>query len=77
MLGSGSLARALLAADLVDGVTLLITPLVLGTGMRLFEPGLPHRRLDLVSSVSSGSGVILASYRSRPSGRPLGRTVAL
>ena len=63
VLGSGSLARSLLAAGLIDGVTLLITPLVLGTGMRLFEPGLPYARLELLSSKSSGSGVIVASYR--------------
>ncbi len=63
LLGSGSLARSLLDAGLVDGVTLLITPLVLGSGMRLLEPGGPYTKLDLVSSKASGSGVIVASYR--------------
>lgn len=63
VLGSGSLARTLLAAGLVDGVTLLIAPLVLGTGLQLFESGLPHLRLELDSSRTSPSGVIVASYR--------------
>lgn len=63
LLGSGVLARSLLEAGLIDGVTLLITPLVLGTGTRLFEPGVPYAQLELVSSKASGSGVIVASYR--------------
>lgn len=62
VLGSGALARTLLAAGLVDGVTLLITPLVLGAGARLFEPGLPYAQLELVSSTPSPSGVVVASY---------------
>ena len=63
ILGSADLVHTLLAAGLVDGVTLLITPLVLGTGVRLFEPNVPYAKLDLVSSKTSGSGVIVASYR--------------
>lgn len=63
VLGSGQLVHSLFEADLVDGVTVLITPLVLGEGRRLFEPGLPYAKLELVSSKASPSGVILASYR--------------
>ena len=63
VLGSASLVHTLLDAGLVDGITLLITPIVLGTGRRLFESGLPRTDFELVSSKSSGSGVIIASYR--------------
>jgi dihydrofolate reductase len=57
VLGSGALVRALGA--LVDGFTLSIHPLALGTGQRLALPGAAFR---LTTSVTTGTGVIIASY---------------
>lgn len=62
MLGSGDLLRSLLPVGLVDEVILLIHPLVLGAGQRLFPEG--HRlEMDLVDTVTSTTGVIIATYR--------------
>jgi dihydrofolate reductase len=62
VLGSGQLARSLLAAGLVDGLTLFVHPLLLGTGTRLFGD-LPHReRLHLEASNTSELGTLVLSY---------------
>lgn len=62
MLGSGELLRSLLPAGLVDELTLLIHPLVLGEGFRLFPDG--HRlEMELVETVTNTRGVIIATYR--------------
>lgn len=62
LLGSGELLRSLLPAGLVDELTLLVHPLTLGSGCRLFPEG--HRfELDLVDTVTSTTGVIIATYR--------------
>jgi dihydrofolate reductase len=63
VLGSGQLARYLLENDLVDGWTLSIHPLLLGGGKRLFDGTSPLTRLELVSAIPAGTGVILATYR--------------
>lgn len=63
LLGSGVLLRSLLAADLVDELQLSIAPLVLGTGTRLFAEDGPHLRLRLTESVTTTTGVVLATYR--------------
>lgn len=63
LLGSGVLLRSLLAADLVDELQLSIAPLVLGTGTRLFAEHGPHLRLRLTESVTTTTGVMLATYR--------------
>jgi dihydrofolate reductase len=62
VLGSGALARELLAAGLVDGMTLFVHPLVLGAGRRLFgELALPlPLRLDGVAQTSTG--VLIQTY---------------
>jgi dihydrofolate reductase len=64
VLGSGHLVRTLAAAGLVDRYVLLIHPLVLGTGLRLFDGafGTEFGKLRLASSVTTGTGVIIASY---------------
>lgn len=64
ILGSGELVRALHGAALVDGYQLLIHPIVLGSGTRLFGAG---ERADLVleSAVTSTTGVIVARYSRR------------
>ena len=63
VLGSGDLVRSLMAHDLVDEYRLLIHPLVLGTGRRMFaDPG-PAIDLRLVQTVTTTTGVVIASYR--------------
>lgn len=66
--GSGALIRWLLANDLVDEVTLLVVPVVLGQGTRLFPDAGPDIALDLVDSRADTRGVAIQVYR--PAGRP-------
>lgn len=62
IIGSASLVRALHAAGLIDHYTLLIHPLTLGTGSRLFpECGTPAK-LRLTGSTVATTGVIVADY---------------
>lgn len=61
ILGSGVLIGSLLAADLIDEFLLMIAPLVLGTGRRIFPEGV-QTRLRLLESVATGPGVLLATY---------------
>lgn len=65
IIGSVSLVQSLHAAGLVDQYTLLIHPLTLGAGTRLFESPAPLTEFDLVNSVTTTKGVIIASYRRR------------
>ena len=65
--GSGVLLRWLLERDLVDELNLIIYPVVLGDGLRLFpERGQSHR-LSLLESKVTSSGAIIQTYR--PAGR--------
>ena len=66
--GSGALVRWLLQNDLVDEMTLLIVPVVLGQGTRLFPGTGPDIALDLVESRADSKGVTIQVYR--PAGRP-------
>ena len=66
--GSGALIRWLLAYDLVDEINLLIVPVVLGQGARLFPDAGPDIALDLVESRADSKGVTIQVYR--PAGRP-------
>jgi dihydrofolate reductase len=66
--GSGTLVRWLLENDLVDEMTLLIVPVVLGQGTRLFPGTGPDMALDLVESRADAKGVTIQVYR--PAGRP-------
>ena len=61
ILGSGALVRSLARHDLIDRYTLLIFPIVLGGGQRLFDDGVAAR-LRLTDSLIGPSGVILATY---------------
>jgi dihydrofolate reductase len=56
-----SVAQALLAADVIDEVRLVVAPAIVGHGRRLLE-GLPPIRLDLLRSATSPSGYLLADY---------------
>ena len=61
ILGSGELVRALAAADLIDEYVLIIHPVVLGTGRRMF--GATYQKLELTRSVTTPKGVVIAYYR--------------
>jgi dihydrofolate reductase len=62
--GSGKLLQTLIAAGLIDEHRLWVAPVVLGQGKRLFENGVPPRRLALVSTRSTPKGVLINTYRS-------------
>ena len=66
--GSGNLVRWLLDNHLVDEITLLTYPLVVGQGARLFPATGPDTALELVDSRATTSGVTIQVYR--PAGRP-------
>ena len=71
--GSGALIRWLFDHQLVDELTLLVCPVVLGQGTRLFPDTGPDIALELVESRSTPKGVMIQVYR--PSGRPQYATV--
>ncbi|CCH27532.1 dihydrofolate reductase family protein [Actinosynnema sp. NPDC047251] len=66
--GSGSLVRWLLANDLVDEMTLIVVPVVIGQGARLFPETGPDLALDLVEARVDTKGVMIQVHR--PAGRP-------
>jgi dihydrofolate reductase len=63
VLGSGELIQTLRQHDLIDEYLLLIHPLVLGTGRRMFPEGSAMGALRLVDSVTTTKGVVVATYR--------------
>lgn len=65
IIGSASLVRTLQVAGLIDHYTLLIHPLILGSGVRLFEGPGPLSELELTGSVVTTTGVIIAHYARR------------
>jgi dihydrofolate reductase len=67
VLGSGNLVQTLIEHDLIDEYALMIHPLVLGTGKKLFEDGLAKVSLRLLDSMTTTTGVVFASYA--PEGR--------
>ena len=66
--GSGTLIRALLENGLVDEMTLIIVPVVLGQGRRLFPESGPDLAFGLIDSRVDSKGVTIQFYR--PKGRP-------
>jgi dihydrofolate reductase len=60
--GSATLAQGLAAAGLVDRYHLLVFPILLGDGKRLFGGGDPYTRLDLVEHESYSNGVTKAVF---------------
>jgi len=62
ILGSGVLIQSLLPHNLIDVFELLIHPLILGTGRRLFPDGSPFAALKLVDTKIASTGVIIATY---------------
>jgi dihydrofolate reductase len=61
--GSTRLIRTLAEHNLVDEYRLMIHPLVLGTGKRLFSDGFPVTRLQLVESRADSAGIVINIYR--------------
>jgi dihydrofolate reductase len=62
IMGSGVLIGSLMAANLIDEYLLMIHPLVLGTGRRLFPEGV-QVPLRLDDSLITSTGVVIASYQ--------------
>ena len=63
VIGSAALVRSLHAARLIDVYTLLIHPLVLGRGRRMFDQTSPLTGFTLERSVATTTGVVIATYR--------------
>jgi dihydrofolate reductase len=61
--GSASLVTTLLAEGLVDELNLMIEPILLGGGKRIFPDDGAARPLQLVNSVPTGTGVLVCTYR--------------
>ena len=62
VIGSPGLVQSLVEHDLLDEVRVMIDPLVVGGGKRLFGDGNPIRALRLVESQVTGTGAIIATY---------------
>jgi dihydrofolate reductase len=62
VLGSGDLAQTLMRDNLVDEFRLMVHPLVIGSGKRLFRDGDSRKSLRLVDSTTTGTGVLLLTY---------------
>ena len=63
VLGSGELVRSLLERRLVDELILLIAPILLGSGRRLFPDDGTRAALTLADTRTTGTGVLVATYR--------------
>ena len=64
VMGSSVLAAQLIANDLVDEYQLMLEPILLGGGKRLFPDDGRARRLELVSTLPTSTGVVICRYRS-------------
>jgi dihydrofolate reductase len=63
IMGSTRLVRSLFEADLVDDINLMIEPIVLGGGKRIFPDDGAARRFELVSATTANTGVQICRYR--------------
>ena len=63
IMGSGELVQSLMRANLVDEYVLLIHPLVLGSGRRLFPDGGASAALRLVGTKTTNNGVVIVTYQ--------------
>ena len=63
IMGSGELIQSLMPAGLIDEYLLMIHPLVLGSGRRLFPDDGPVTSLRLVDSKTATTGVLIATYQ--------------
>jgi dihydrofolate reductase len=62
--GSGELVDALMQHGLIDEYRLMVFPIVVGSGKRLFRDGIDEMVLELVDTETFGSGVVVLTYRS-------------
>lgn len=62
MFGGASIAGAFIDLDLFDEYRLMVTPIILGGGKRLFEGPHPRRQLELRDATTFDSGVVLLTY---------------
>ncbi len=63
ILGSGELIQSLMRRNLVDEYVLLIHPLVLGSGRRLFPDGGAFAALRLIGTRTTNNGVVIVTYQ--------------
>ncbi|MDP9282374.1 MAG: dihydrofolate reductase family protein [Chloroflexota bacterium] len=63
VLGSGELVKTLMQHDLIDTYVLLIHPLVLGAGRKLFAEAGPMAKLKVVDTKTTTTGVVIATYQ--------------
>ncbi|MDJ0341904.1 dihydrofolate reductase family protein [Streptomyces sp. H10-C2] len=63
VMGSATLIQSLMREDLIDEYQLLIDPVIIGSGKRLFQDGLDHKALTLVDSKTFSTGVLYLTYR--------------
>ena len=61
--GSSTLTSTLIEYGLADELTLIVYPVLLGTGKRLFAEGTPARSFELASTNAMPSGIILSTYK--------------
>jgi dihydrofolate reductase len=66
LIGSPQLVQTLVEHDLVDEYRLMIDPLIVGGGKRLFRPGTAPKPLRLIESRATSTGAILAKYTTSP-----------
>jgi dihydrofolate reductase len=69
MYGSAGLMATLMAHDLIDEYRIWIHPLVIGTGTRLFDEGVPTRSLELCETRQLSTGVVILVYRATRASR--------
>ena len=63
LMGSSTLTSTLLEHGLADEVVLLVDPVLLGTGKRIFAEGTPARAFELASTTATSTGIIVNSYK--------------
>ena len=66
--GSATLVQTLMQHDLVDEYRLMIYPIILGTGKRLFKEGMAVMNLTLMETKTTATGVVILTYH--PASRP-------
>lgn len=69
VLGSGDLVQTLIDNDLVDEYFLTVSPIVLGSGKRLFRDAAHVRTLSLVGCQATSTGSVMLTYRPVPAGQ--------
>jgi dihydrofolate reductase len=63
LMGSSTLTSTVLEHSLADEVVLLVDPVLLGTGKRIFADGTPARAFELASTTTTPTGIVVNSYK--------------